>query len=311
MKHHFVPRFYLKSFCERRTPPGQEPWLWVADLEERSVERRAPKNVAAQTDYYLSREIEQALAQLESETRPVIAKLLAGESNLIHEDRGRLAFFMAYFIVRVPFFRNMIEEKAGEVGRMRLMISAQHPDHFARTLREAHKGMKEFTHEEVENLRQWALNGEYSVRGTAALSLSLGMTEIPKELAAIVHDMKWAYLEPGSDEEFITCDNPVSWFDATPRAAVYGGHGLLMKNVELTFPLSPQLCLLGSWVGKTGPIQVPRLVIEELNQRRIRFASRFVYAAREKDALRALESAKPADSSGRGTGSQGAGSTGS
>lgn len=298
MKHHFVPKFYLKSFCETPTPQGQEPWLWITDLEGCSVARRAPKNVATQTDYYLNGEIEQALAQLESETTPVISRLLAGEFDLSWEDRGRLAFFMAYFIVRVPFFRNMIEEKIGDVGKMTLMMSAQHPGYFARTMREAHKGKRGFTDKEIEDLRQWALKGEYSVRGTSPLSLSLGMTGLPKELATIVHEMKWAYLQTSGTEEFITCDNPVSWFDPTPRPGFYGGHGLLMKKVELTFPLSPQLCLLGTWEWKTGPVQVPRPVVEELNQRRVGYARRFVYAAREKDAWQALEFAKASGWSG-------------
>ena len=51
-KHHYLPQFYLRGFCDPNVPEGQEPWIWVADFKERQIERRAPKNVGRAANYY-------------------------------------------------------------------------------------------------------------------------------------------------------------------------------------------------------------------------------------------------------------------
>jgi hypothetical protein len=282
MKNHFVPQFYLRFFCENPTPEGREPWLWVVDLQERTVTRRAPKNVAVQSDYYLTAEIEQALAKLESAATPVLAKLNGGGTDLSEGERSTFAYFIAIFVGRVPFFRNMMETKMGEVGRMNMLIAAQHPEHFARLMREALPG-QEVTPEQIEKQRQWTLKGNYMVRGAPGLSLELGLSTA-EVLAPMILDMKWAYMIPRDESCFLTCDNPVSWFDPTPRPAALRASGLAMRNVELTFPIGPRLCLLSTWDGSVGPCAVGPKGLRIINERRAAFASRFAFASRETEA---------------------------
>lgn len=52
MKHHYVPACYLRAFVDPACPSEYEPYLWIADLDERKIRRRSPEHTAALTDYY-------------------------------------------------------------------------------------------------------------------------------------------------------------------------------------------------------------------------------------------------------------------
>lgn len=41
-KHHYVPAFYLKKFCDINVPMGQEPYVWTAPRSGGDWSRRAP-----------------------------------------------------------------------------------------------------------------------------------------------------------------------------------------------------------------------------------------------------------------------------
>lgn len=287
MEHHFVPRFYLRGFRDPSIPEGQEPWLWVADLKERVVGRRAPKNIGKAANYYASPEfdqtaeetVEQGLSKIESTVAPVVKKLLRGELDLTGQERVDLLFFMAFFVARVPFFRNTIEQFAADVAKMILQVSASHPEHFEQTFREALKGQDELTPEEIEEKRKWVLDDtKYTVKASPKLSLAIGFQAALNTIFPIFDQMRWLILQAGESERFITCDSPVSWFDPTPRPAFYSGHGLGMRNVEVTFPIGPEVALLGTWEGGTGYKKVPDRVVTEFNRRRVAFADRHVFA---------------------------------
>lgn len=296
MEHHFVPQFYLKAFRDPSVPEGQEPWLWVADLHEQVVERRAPKNVGRAANYYAFPEWEatgeeppeQLLAKVESAAAPVVRKLLSGEFELTGQERADLLFFTAVFVTRVPFFRKLIEEFAANLVTVDAQESAEHPEHFARTLREALQG-RELTLEEIEATRKIILKGKkYKIRAKPSLSLVLGFEEALDTIYPVLDRMRWAIVRSTGGEHFITSDCPVSWTHPTPRSRFYAGHGLAMKKVEVTFPVGPQLCLLGTWEGPTGVVDATKKMAGEYNSRRVASAERYVFADSEEKARLAL-----------------------
>src|SRR5215469_15749337 len=52
MRHHYVPRFYLRLFVDPNVPFIETDYLWECHLPTGTIKRGAPKNVAARTDYY-------------------------------------------------------------------------------------------------------------------------------------------------------------------------------------------------------------------------------------------------------------------
>ncbi len=296
MNHHFVPQFYLHGFRDPFVPKGQEPWLWVSDFKEQVVERRAPKNVGKATNYYAFPEWEatgeelpeQLLAKVESAAAPVVRKLLSGEFELTGQERADLLFFMAVFVTRVPFFRKLIEELAANVATLIGQESAAHPEYFERTLREALQG-QELTPEEIDETRKIILEGKkYKIRAKPTLSLLVGFDEALDTIYPVLERMRWAAVRSSGGEHFITSDCPVSWVDPTPRPHFYAGHGLAMKKVEVTFPVGPQLCLLGTWEGPTGVVDATKRMVGEYNHRRVGSAERYVFADSEERARLAL-----------------------
>jgi hypothetical protein len=50
--HHYVSRFHLREFCDPDSIGTRNPWLWVGDLTDGSVKRRAPKNIGVRPDLF-------------------------------------------------------------------------------------------------------------------------------------------------------------------------------------------------------------------------------------------------------------------
>jgi hypothetical protein len=308
LDHHFVPQFYLRAFRDTAVPEGQEPWLWVGDLGERSVERRAPKNVGKKANYYSFPDVdakspetlEEILSKVESEAAPVIKRLISGDLRFLEQDRANVLFFMAFFVGRTPFFCRMIEGPMAEIGKEVMLMSARQPDYFERTLREAQAQTGvEFTPEEVEDLRQWAANdSNYTVTLNPVVSLWTGIEMSLDTIFPVFEQMKWAVLRAAGNGGFLTCDNPVSWFNPRPRPPFNAGRGLAMRNVEVTFPIAPNLALLGTWEGPVGVLDARDRIVEELNRRRAVFAERHVFADRESLVRAALAFRQQIDSDG-------------
>jgi hypothetical protein len=161
MEHHFVPQFYLDAFCDPATPEGQEPWLWVADLNAKTIRRRAPRNVASKADYYAIPDptgeqihaIEQMFSRIESDAAPVVARLLRGEIELTEQDRSALGHLMASMATRGPSFRENVEEFMAEVARKALLTSVQFDPRFEDFVRKSCP-TKDFSPEEIEKVHQ-------------------------------------------------------------------------------------------------------------------------------------------------------------
>ena len=179
-----MPQFYLRAFRDPNVPEEKEPWIWVIDFKERKIERRAPKNIGKAANYYAFPEVETAggepveaiLSRIESAAAPALKRLLASNDGALEgQDRADLLFFMAFFAVRVPFFRNTLEKFAANVARMLLQVSASHSGYFEQTLREALKGKEDLTLDKIEELRRWVLDeSNYNIRTSPKLSIAIG-----------------------------------------------------------------------------------------------------------------------------------------
>ena len=69
-KQHLVPQCYLREFVDSRTPPGQEPYVWIFSKDGKSRKRRSPKNIFHETDVFT--------LEIKGKKHYVIEKTLAG-----------------------------------------------------------------------------------------------------------------------------------------------------------------------------------------------------------------------------------------
>jgi hypothetical protein len=284
--HHFVPQFYLKGFLDPDSVQTKDPWLWVANLPAGVVKRRAPKNVAAHAGYNTvpgsteSEAAEEVLSQLETVAAPIIRRLINGANALTGQEWVDLLFFAAFLAVRTPYFRNRIEGFAAQIAEDLLRLSASHPDYYHRSVKET--AAVEMTAEEIETSRLTALTpGAIRIKARPILSLLATFQSANDAVYPDFSRMRWAILRAERDLFFVTSDNPVSWADPTSRPAFYAGHGLRMRNVEVVFPVGPQVCLFGTWNGSAGSLAAPQQLVEAINRRVLQFSGEEVYANRQ------------------------------
>jgi hypothetical protein len=299
MRQHYVPRFYLELFVDPDVPLIESDYLWECHLPTAAIKRRAPKNVAVRTDYYkipgvaadVAQMAEETLSQIESVAAPILRRLASGDLELVDQDRADFLFFLAFMSVRVPVFRDRLESFFEEAGRKMLMVSASHPGHFKQTMTKAMKAAGEpmLSEDEIEKQRLWTLNPDnYKVDANPGLSLMHGFKLANDTICPMFMEMRWVFFRAPKGVEFITSDCPLSWYDPTPRPPFYGGHGLGMRGVEVTFPITPTTVLLGTHEGPEGVHDADLAQVLLFNLRKLYWAAEHAYAASKTSARQAL-----------------------
>ncbi len=186
----------------------------------------------------------------------------------------KLAEMITFLHNRVPYVRDTIAGFASEAWLRMLQMLASDREAFGRAFREAHKGTSEPEppEEEMEMARQWMLSGgaRVSLSQTGALQSMFSTVDVIRDGLL---QMNWSYLVVPKGRTFITSDVPMSWIDPTPRPAFFSGSGLCMKNVEVSFPICPNVCFLAMWSDsvKTGPAASE--TVDQMNLRRGMWAS--------------------------------------
>ena len=105
---HIIPQCYLKQFVDPNTPPGQEPYVWIFERDNKKGKKKAPKNILSETDFYTLKvksgekdySIEESLSQLESEYSSVFEKKIRYKIPLNDYDHIVLCAFVAAMLQR-------------------------------------------------------------------------------------------------------------------------------------------------------------------------------------------------------------------
>jgi hypothetical protein len=92
-----------------------------------------------------------------------------------------------------------------------------------------------------QQVRDFILDRRYRIEVPNVVSLDM-VLRAAKELWPIVFHMRWKVLSVEGDHLFLTSDNPVIYVN--PHASESWGTALMDVGIELTFPISPQKCLL-------------------------------------------------------------------
>lgn len=125
-KQHFVPRSYLRAWCDPNTPDGQEPYVWLFSSDGSNPRRKAPDNIFRETDLYTielpggrrNLVLEHGLAQLESEFVSIRDTKLRSLEPLEPAEHALLCAFVAAMHARTPAQRDHLAEQWGKVLAM-------------------------------------------------------------------------------------------------------------------------------------------------------------------------------------------------
>ncbi|AMA74133.1 hypothetical protein ACH33_15780 [Aneurinibacillus sp. XH2] len=264
-KHHYVPRFYLNQFLDSRVQPPREPYLWVFDKqEEGDVFKRAPKNIGYETGFYDMKLIDGTTTThvedffhkvIETPSSKILRKIL-DQQPITDEEKQKFAMFIFYSHARVPNYINFMNK-------------------FYEATKEGKSNEKQVIKDpEVEKMiKEAEIKDEVS-------TLEF-MIELVKVFAPIIYNMNWQFLFAPNGYAFITSDNPVILNDPKQTTIYRPVVGWNNPNIQLTFPLSPSMCFLGTWTKKRNLYKVADIrFVRAVNFRTAFFATRYLFGSR-------------------------------
>lgn len=214
--HHYVPRFYLKYFCDSADR------LWVWDKMSRKVYQSSPNGVAAQTHFYRVPEfigsevdplfLEKGLSALEGDAATILDRCverLASSAALERiemsdDDRWALSSFLAVQFLRTAEQRDILSLFAEQSSSYKDVISDN----------------------EKINLH-------------AQMLCSGGLVE---SIGERIFKSIWIYARNQTGTPFWTSDNPVAFKTGDNRMWLKGP-GILSPGSYVVFPLTPEYVL--------------------------------------------------------------------
>lgn len=268
---HYIPQFYLREFTDPETPNGHEPYVWVYGHESKKWKKKSPKNIASKPNFYSfidqegkkRDEIEKGLSTIEGKTASIYRNKICTRQQLTIQEKATIAEFIVLMVTRVPSFHNTIDSSVCKLTKILLEMYKARP--------EAAKKFKE----EYERDIGRKLPEDFDERKSFILKMMISLTEIAK----IIFNMTWTFIHTTEKAWFITSDSPFNMRNPKSNSPWYG-HGLAYQDIEVTIPLSRQICLLATWKKGLWPhIDVPQLVVEELNHDRIEASDKFIISS--------------------------------
>jgi hypothetical protein len=279
MGKHYVPQEYLRGFGV----PTEPNCIWQFDKQNRrfSDEPVSIKKVAQQRDYYPPAIEEQITRRVEIPGNAVLAKLRSGHFDLTDEERFYFAIYIATMLHRVPVHRERGHRVApaalaSVVQEIREAILAEEAAGRLST-RSAEKRLQEVN----------ATEAKFSATPPQQMIDQIENPFPSENICKLIFAMNWRFLIAESRQRLLTSDNPAFFFEH---------FGLGNTDSELTFPISSDVALFGSWKpmqGSRSVVRDPRFV-KEANRRVASGASRFVYYHAKEDWLAVVASKETA-----------------
>lgn len=282
-KQHFIPKCYLKAWCDPSCPSNHEPYIWVYEKDSLQGKRKAPNNVFHETDMYTIRDkdggrdlrIEHGLSELESMFATLRKKKFSYMRQLEKEEHFLMCAFIAAMHVRT---RNQLDHISNQ-WRGPLKMA----DELAESMKTATKEQKQsmarmsssslgtskkdpgFTHEQVREMVENPVG-----------TMMLPMISAEADLLA---KLDFAILTTDTQPGFITSDSPCGWFDpeAYKRPPIYRAPALMYETIEISLPISPSQCIFLNRQGYDGYHSVGKDLVNESNRRqRFNAATSFI-----------------------------------
>lgn len=241
---HIIPRCYLKQFVDPGTPTGHEPYVWIFERKAKKGEKRAPKNILAETDFYTFKGdyvIEKTLAQIESEYSVIFENKIRKKIPLTPYEHIVFCAFVAAMLQRTLKQKENIEHFIDQIV-----------DH-AKQMEIAH-GVPHKTSLEWENEKKDAHK--------------LSVIKMIPEITKILLQMNIAFLcTKNKRVSFITSDSPAFLFNSKLQFQGFMGPGLKQKHVEVRLPLSTEISVCFSWINNLrGYIKLDEDMVHDWNR---------------------------------------------
>jgi len=264
MGHHYIPQYYLKGFTS-----SDDDMIWVYE-KGGSLKYRANVKIIAQKPNYYSPEVERYLANNIEDPANSVIKKIRDRKKLTQSEKEKLAIYMVVMLKRVPQSKIRMKKNAPFIAQS---LQQKWDKEIAKLILENPSQTDLFEKRRTEikaNLEKYSKN----------LPKDFWLELIPPERTPnsvkVIPEMTWLFLTCEKFPAFLTCDNPVFYFQ---------GIGVGKPESEITFPISSNIVLWATWRSdiQEGYSQIKNQAIKEINRRTATNATRFIYHARDEE----------------------------
>lgn len=255
-KQHYIPKCYLREFVDPNTPPGQEPYVWIFNKDERKGRKKAPSNIFTETDLYTLRlqtgekdyTIEETLSNLEGKYAEISRKKIKNHLPLNREEHLVLCAFVSVMLQRTLRHRDNLWRFYDELIEQ------------AEAMEKAHGAPPK----QSQELRQYREDVH-----------RLGLVNLLPDTTELLMKMSVAFLVAERGAKFVTSDDPCNLFNPDLQWKKFYGPGLVQKNIQVTLPLSPEIMLCMSWSNLKGYLIWKKHRVQEANRMVVRHSYQY------------------------------------
>jgi hypothetical protein len=213
---------------------------------------------------------EKHLAEIETQHSEALRRALDGEIK-VYEVHTLLIEFVSFMSFRVPAFKHHVEES------LRQMVRS------AGILLERNGRLSKPPDDLRDHLRMDKV--DIGIHNWKCLEIMFEFASDPQLLATMAM-MEHSVVHAPQSAEFLTCDQPVVFYNPKASPTDAQGTGLLTKDVAITFPLTSKSLLHLSWNVDFAENQLlSPSQVDEFNRRTIIMADSLIFASRESESL--------------------------
>jgi hypothetical protein len=228
-RHHQVPQHYLKGFGVK--PSYQYASIsdiWVYTKGGVTPKLEAINDTAFVEDFY---KFEREDGEIDYNTYEIffnnsfespattILNKIRNKQSISNVEKRKLSRYICLMMIRGKFGQKIFFD-GRTIERIELKENLEK------------QGCSE--DETVDGIKQLMFIQEKEIKGERD---NIRRKEIAEKYADLIYNLNWQFLLAPNSFEFMTCDNPVSWKE------------LDTEQAWLLFPISPQVCLLASFIS--------------------------------------------------------------
>lgn len=268
-KQHYIPRCYLKAWCDPAVPKNHTPYVWIFSKDGKTVQKKSPDNIFHESNFYTIKRVdgkrdltlENGLSELESQFSLLRDKKLRRHFNITSEEHILLCAFIAALHARTKVALEhqqsqwqKVLDKMEKMRKWAETATSEQKELMAGPPRPKKQKRQSLSYEEVKKI------AEDPVQHLLSPSITI---ETP-----LLCKLDLAMLDTDAQPGFITSDNPCVWSDpeAYKRPPFYRTPGLIYESIEITLPISPQQVILLNRKGFKGYNTVNENAVDTLNR---------------------------------------------
>ncbi|MEI8015198.1 MAG: DUF4238 domain-containing protein [Nitrospira sp.] len=284
-KNHYVPESYLNAFAVVH-PGDRNPMLWVYDKDGKAPRKQSPKNTAAINNLYKvshsgvpPHALEEAFGKQESGVAPILSRWREHRVVPRIEEIHEVAYFLALLHLRNPktakWFEAMTEVMTVERAKALARDSAQFDKFWETLVAEGSPSSKLLTKEQI---REQLLNfDEHFIVKFDQKYVTFSPMVHSDAIFTELKKMFWCLSTAPAGMHFITSDSPVVVRFKKGDGAGFGG-GFGHPTAEVTFPISPTVCLWLSRHNRYKALPITSESVKNMNRRMAINSERYVFA---------------------------------